>query len=333
METKYSNLKTGPFFSVIIPVYNKGPHIHHSISSVLNQTFQDFEIILIDDASTDNSLEEIRKFTDPRIRILNRSEPGPGGYAARNLGIKEANAEWVALLDADDIWYPEHLGTAKGLIDDYAPSIVVLSYEIDSRPGFVADFRGLLNSHDALILMTKKDFMQTNALVARGDTLEEAGLFPAGKCKRGGDSDLWLRLILTKHTIAITPAVTSLWMSQNSDVVSNKENLSSIHPATQTVRSIINSGDYVDNAELRVLAKISNRRSLAWFIERKSAGTFSFRDLRLLYFYYLDFKSVLKVFTLFFPLNLFNFTRMVNRYYLASMRNNTEIRNGKTFAK
>jgi len=121
METKYSNLKTGPFFSVIIPVYNKGPHIHHSISSVLNQTFQDFEIILIDDASTDNSLEEIRKFTDPRIRILNRSEPGPGGYAARNLGIKEANAEWVALLDADDIWYPEHLGTAKGLIDDYAP--------------------------------------------------------------------------------------------------------------------------------------------------------------------------------------------------------------------
>lgn len=71
-----------PFFSIIIPVYNKGPHIQRSISSVLNQTFQNFELILINDASTDNSLEEMQKFTDPRIRILYRSEPGSGGYAA-----------------------------------------------------------------------------------------------------------------------------------------------------------------------------------------------------------------------------------------------------------
>jgi len=81
-----------PLFSVIVPVYNKGPHIHRSIKSVLNQTFEDYELLLINDASTDNSLEEMQKFTDPRIRILHRDQPGPGGYAARNLGTQEAQA-------------------------------------------------------------------------------------------------------------------------------------------------------------------------------------------------------------------------------------------------
>ena len=98
-----------PFFSVVIPVYNKGPHIHRSIISLLNQTFQDFEVILINDASTDNSIEEINKFKDKRIRVFQRNEPGPGGYAARNLGIKEAKGEWIAFLDADDEWMTDHL--------------------------------------------------------------------------------------------------------------------------------------------------------------------------------------------------------------------------------
>jgi len=80
-----------PFFSVVIPIYNKGPHIHRSISSVINQTFQNFELILVNDASTDNSLEEIQKFTDEHIRLFQRTQPGPGGYAARNLGIEKAS--------------------------------------------------------------------------------------------------------------------------------------------------------------------------------------------------------------------------------------------------
>ncbi|MDI9370841.1 MAG: glycosyltransferase family A protein, partial [Synergistota bacterium] len=71
-----------PFFSAVIPVYNKGPHVARAIRSVLAQTWQNYELLLINDASTDESLEEMQKYTDPRIRILHRDTPGPGGYAA-----------------------------------------------------------------------------------------------------------------------------------------------------------------------------------------------------------------------------------------------------------
>jgi len=98
--------KQKPFFSIVIPVHNKAPYLGRSIGSVINQNFTDFELILIDDASADRSLVEMQKFADPRIRILHRDAPGAGGYAARNLGVMEAKAEWVAFLDADDEWLP-----------------------------------------------------------------------------------------------------------------------------------------------------------------------------------------------------------------------------------
>ena len=92
--------------SVVIPLYNKGPHIARSINSVRSQTFQDFELIIVNDASTDNSLGEVARFKDPRINLYHREKPGPGDYAARNLGIEKAKAEWIAFLDADDEWMP-----------------------------------------------------------------------------------------------------------------------------------------------------------------------------------------------------------------------------------
>src|SRR5690554_4317093 len=98
-----------PFFSVVIPVFNKEPHVARAINSVLEQTFNNFELIVVCDPSSDNSNFEVEKFEDPRIRIFYRDNPGPGGYAARNLGVEVAKAEWIAFLDADDEWYPWHL--------------------------------------------------------------------------------------------------------------------------------------------------------------------------------------------------------------------------------
>jgi glycosyltransferase involved in cell wall biosynthesis len=106
-----------PIFSVIVPVYNKGPYISRSINSILNQTFQSFELIIVCDPSTDNSLDEIEKFTDPRISVYHRNEPGPGGYAARNLGIANAKGEWVAFLDADDEYYSDNLEKSYSIIN------------------------------------------------------------------------------------------------------------------------------------------------------------------------------------------------------------------------
>lgn len=96
-------------FSVVIPLYNKAPYICRAIDSVLRQTLKPVEIIVIDDCSTDGGPDKVAAYADTRIRIVNRDVPGPGGYAARNLGVLQATGEWIAFLDADDEWHPGHL--------------------------------------------------------------------------------------------------------------------------------------------------------------------------------------------------------------------------------
>lgn len=94
-------------FSIIIPLYNKEKHIHSTIQSILNQTFGEFEIIVVDDGSTDNSYQLVEEMKDPRIRSFRQKNKGVS--AARNLGIKNANYEWICFLDADDLWEKDFL--------------------------------------------------------------------------------------------------------------------------------------------------------------------------------------------------------------------------------
>lgn len=199
--------KHTPFFSVIIPVYNKGPHIKRSISSVLKQTFQDFELLLINDASTDNSLEEMQKYTDHRIRIFHRYEPGPGGYAARNLGIKEARAEWVAFLDADDEWMPEHLEKMHDLAQKY-PDVHFMScgWQTQNKnkkrddpfyKKFNANATLKINVEEYLKFALKyKAPVRTSVICIKKASPIALNLFPADLgAKRGGDLHAWLKLI------------------------------------------------------------------------------------------------------------------------------------------
>ena len=96
-----------PFFSVIIPLYNKEKYIKNTLKNVLKQTFKNFEIIIINDGSTDNSLKEAQLVSDNRITIYTQKNSGVSD--ARNFGIKKARGEYIALLDADDIWNTNHL--------------------------------------------------------------------------------------------------------------------------------------------------------------------------------------------------------------------------------
>ena len=89
--------------SIIIPSYNTGKYVQESIESALNQTFTNLEIIVVDDGSTDNSLEQIRKFSD-RIKIITKKNGGTS--SALNTGIKEMSGDWFKWLGADDILYP-----------------------------------------------------------------------------------------------------------------------------------------------------------------------------------------------------------------------------------
>ncbi len=104
-------------FSIIIPLYNKELSIRATLESVLNQTYPHFELIIVNDGSTDRSLEIARQFTDTRITIID--VPNSGVSNARNIGIAKANGEYITFLDADDLWYEYSLAEFKFLIDNF----------------------------------------------------------------------------------------------------------------------------------------------------------------------------------------------------------------------
>ena len=93
-----------PVFSVVIQLFNKAGLVKKSIESVLSQTFQVFEIIVVDDGSTDNSAYVVKEFRDSLIRVISQSN---GGVSfARNVGLKESRGDIITFLDADDLWLP-----------------------------------------------------------------------------------------------------------------------------------------------------------------------------------------------------------------------------------
>src|SRR5690625_5076160 len=94
-------------FSVVIPLYNKELSIRNTLQSVLDQTFTDFEIVIVNDGSTDSSAAIVEEFTDPRIRLIHQENQGVS--AARNKGIEEAKYDWIVFLDGDDLWENNHL--------------------------------------------------------------------------------------------------------------------------------------------------------------------------------------------------------------------------------
>jgi len=96
-----------PLVSVIVPTYNYGHYIADALESILAQTVRDFEVVVVDDGSTDNTREVVTRFTDPRVRLISRENGGTA--SARNLGRREARGEFIAWLDADDLWRPVFL--------------------------------------------------------------------------------------------------------------------------------------------------------------------------------------------------------------------------------
>lgn len=107
-----------PDFSVVIPLYNKEAFIKNTLDSVLKQTFKNFEIIVVDDLSTDLSLAIVAQFTDKRIKIIKHLK-NKGLSASRNTGIRNAQAAYIAFLDADDLWKPGYLEKIKKLTTNY----------------------------------------------------------------------------------------------------------------------------------------------------------------------------------------------------------------------
>ena len=117
------------FFSIIIPTYNRAYFIGNTIQSILNQTFQYFEIIVVDDGSTDNTEEIVKSIKDERIKYYKKENAERG--AARNYGANKAQGNYLNFFDSDDFAYDLHLITAqKNIIDNGKPEVLALNYHI-----------------------------------------------------------------------------------------------------------------------------------------------------------------------------------------------------------
>ncbi len=192
-------------FSVVIPVHNKERHVARSVLSALSQGHSAKEIIAIDDASQDGSMAEIARLGAP-IVTLRRDEPGPGGYAARNLGIESAKSEWIAFLDADDSWATDHLELlAKAIREAGGRAVSAFSgYDIVTDTLHMKDWftragyrAGCFDTRDMLDKWLAGGCpFWTGAVAIQRQTLLDIGMFPVGRVRRGGDRDLWLRTVL-----------------------------------------------------------------------------------------------------------------------------------------
>ena len=120
-------IKEEPTVSVIIPIYNRAHTIDRAILSVLNQIYKSFEIIVVDDCSTDNTREVIEKFGDKRIRYIRKKSNK--GAAARNTGIKAVRGEYIAFLDSDDKWLPNKLDEQIKVLKVTSPKVGVVYTE------------------------------------------------------------------------------------------------------------------------------------------------------------------------------------------------------------
>src|SRR5436190_19138080 len=129
-----------PLVSVIIPSYNHEKFVKECIESVLNQTFQDFEIIITDDSSTDRTVEIIKSFKDPRIKLFVHSQ-NRGACVATNNCIRHSKGRYIAMLSSDDAWYPEKLTIQVRYMEDH-PNIAAVFGKvdwIDENGNFITD--------------------------------------------------------------------------------------------------------------------------------------------------------------------------------------------------
>ena len=194
--------------SIIIPVYNKSHYIARTLQSVINQTYKDWEAIVIDDGSTDNSAEIINSITDPRIQFYQQDNYGVS--FTRNRGLHMAKGEFIALLDADDEWFPDYLETMMDLTAKH-PNYSVFCVAQKDRP--------IHTLPDGISIIT--DYCKypyifwTGSLLIKKEVYNVIGDFKTN-VQLGEDSDMWLRISCKYHTVYLNEAhVSHPYLTEN----------------------------------------------------------------------------------------------------------------------
>lgn len=195
--------------SVIVPVFNKGAYIERCIRSILTQSFPDFELIVVDDGSTDDSMEVVRRISDKRLHLIRKPNGGPG--SARNAGISACSGDICAFLDADDEWCPDYLKESLKLLEADPSVAATVSGYIEFPSGESKEYywrkRGVSDSvvritpaYSASQLVALLAYMSCWSTVVHKEVLSRwGGFYEHGKCRYAEDSFLWLKVLLNER--------------------------------------------------------------------------------------------------------------------------------------
>lgn len=196
-----------PFFSIVLPTFNRSKFLAKAIQSVLDQSFDNFELIVVDDGSTDNTSEVVARFTDQRIRYFFKVNEERS--IARNYGIDRAKGRYINFLDSDDFFYPEHLATAfENLFQRQFPELLHTRYELQDRTGTIVSKSEFVEKQVNQKLIFS-NFLNGGCFFIKREALSDLSFIPHKDANFSEDWYLWLRLAarFPIHTVDVTTMV------------------------------------------------------------------------------------------------------------------------------
>ncbi|UCG51910.1 MAG: glycosyltransferase family 2 protein [Candidatus Latescibacterota bacterium] len=211
-------MSNGPLVSIVLPTHNRATVLPRAIQSVLDQSYKRFELIVIDDGSTDDTCDVVKSFGDPRIRLL-PLEKNVGSSAARNRGLQMAKGSFVAFQDSDDVWYPEKLSRDIYTLESShgRVGVCVCSYRhiIDDRTRVVIHPNGEVAGDEVIKRHLMGSAFSTQTLTIKKEAMDSVGGFDETlSCRQ--DWELCLRLAQKWSFVFVSDVLVDKWESSDS---------------------------------------------------------------------------------------------------------------------
>jgi len=195
--------------SIVIPLYNKAPYVERALESIGAQTVSDFEVIVVDDGSTDGGASVVARYPDRRVRLITQSNTGPG--PARNAGIAEAQGEFIAFLDADDEWLSTYLEESVRSLEELGTDVAAISSGYVEYPsgesrekmwrkrGIKEGVFRMKPETAPSLAVSMLAYMTPPATLARSEVIRKwGGFYSHERCLFAEDAFLWLKVLLNE---------------------------------------------------------------------------------------------------------------------------------------
>ena len=250
-----------PFFSIVLPTYNQSKFLEKCINSILSQSFKNWELLVINNNSTDNTINLIKKFNDKRIKVFNINNEGILARS-RNLGIRKSKSEWICFIDTDDRWYPKKLEMIKIFIEKNNGDLFYHDLEFENKY-FLFLKKKIKDKSNTVTRPIIQYFVKNgnpigqSSVVVRKKLLKKINLVSEKKDKFSWeDFDLWIRIAKkTENFVRVPKILGSIWVG--------KENLSSLD------RQIINNQNIKKyyNELFYKFIDIKNKNKNLWWLD------------------------------------------------------------------